>query len=201
MDSQLTLVDRDPPVRLTFGPDSMTNALVSCGGVRRYRIATRLHGFRTEIREVGPGGEDADAAEPAVVISRREVLKDTIRFRGGKEVKIAQWMRKTKLAGRVAYVVENELGSFTLRVDPVYRLALFADFDSETPIAHWSETDAATLVIDLPGPAAPETHLEILAAFTIQELRLRMLEKAAIVAQRRASIGLGSRGGSKLLSS
>lgn len=64
---------------------------------------------------------------------------------------------------------------------------LFTEFDLETPVAHWdrpSDTSPLALVL---YPGTENFHPQIIAAFTIQELKMRMAEKADTVAQSRAA--------------
>ncbi|KAF8194059.1 hypothetical protein K438DRAFT_1969349 [Mycena galopus ATCC 62051] len=93
MDSQLTLVTIPPPVPLTFSRNDMNHATLSLGYVPTYTITTDAQAACTELRDTGSGVLLAR-------IIRRVFLPDTIMFPAldsGHEIKLAQWLKKTKL--------------------------------------------------------------------------------------------------------
>ncbi len=63
---------------------------------------------------------------------------------------------------------------------------LFTEYDLESPIAHWDRADATSPLSLILYSGTENFHPQIIAAFTVQELKLRMAEKANLVAQGRA---------------
>ncbi|KAJ6626147.1 hypothetical protein B0H10DRAFT_1999209 [Mycena sp. CBHHK59/15] len=182
MDSQLTLVNPAPPTFLTFGTNSMINTTLFLDTRPAYTISTALQGSTTEIA-------DAGSKEVLARIVRKEVLPDTVAFAGGKEIRVSKWLRKAKLPdGFSASEIDTEVGKCYLRMHREYRLALFTEYDLDTPVAHWERHS---------DPFAPPTLVlysgtenfrpQIVAAFTIMELKMRMTEKADIVALSKAA--------------
>lgn len=146
MESQLTLVTIAPEVRLLFSADSMKNATLFLDSAPAYMISTDEQNSCTELRTAG-------TRELLARITRKEVLPDSIMFpnlNGGKEMRLAKWLKKSKLAdGSCAIVpitlcsyhcslgadifvspfssifgVETEHGTFVLRAHPAHRLAV-----------------------------------------------------------------------------
>ncbi|KAJ7142636.1 hypothetical protein C8R44DRAFT_974276 [Mycena epipterygia] len=179
MDSQLTLVTASPPVSLVFSHDSMTNASLLVDSTPRYTISSNSQNSITEIRAAG-------TTELLAQISRKEVLPDTIAFVGvnaGKEMRLSKWLRKTRLLdGSVGHVIETEEhGNFILKPHRRLRLALFRDDDLETPLAHWQRpSDTAPPALVLQAGTRASVRPQIIAAFVVQEFRMRMEEKAGI---------------------
>ncbi|KAJ7195925.1 hypothetical protein GGX14DRAFT_700642 [Mycena pura] len=184
MDSQLTLVNPTPPVTLTFSTDSMNNATLFAGARPAYAISTQLQGSTTEIRKAG-------TAELVARIARREILPNTIVFpdvNGGREIKLSKWLRRCKQPdGLRVHVIDTEVGQCLLRQHRIYRLALFTEFDLETPVAHWDRVDGQSPLSLVLYSGTENFHPQIIAAFIIEELRMRMAEKADTVAQGRAA--------------
>ncbi|KAJ6532422.1 hypothetical protein B0H19DRAFT_1383875 [Mycena capillaripes] len=89
-----------------------------------------------------------------------------------------------------------DIGRCFLRQHPTYRLALFTERDSETPVAHW-ETAATSPSASLPTlvfrPEAESAQLRILAAFIVEEQRVREAERGSLSDQGRfAALALGA---------
>ncbi|KAJ7761634.1 hypothetical protein B0H14DRAFT_377847 [Mycena olivaceomarginata] len=184
MDSQLTLVNASPPVCLMFSTDSMINATLHRDSQPAYTITTELQGSTTEIRTAG-------TSQLLARITRREVLPDIIAFpniNGGKDMRLGKWMRRCKLPdGSHAHFIETEVGTCVLKKHRVNRLALFTEFDAETPVAHWERADQASPLSLMLYSGTENFHPQIIAAFTVQELKMRMAEKADLVALSRAA--------------
>ncbi|KAF7296266.1 hypothetical protein HMN09_01095900 [Mycena chlorophos] len=189
MDSQLTLVNPAPPLLLTFSANSMSNATLFSDRQAVYTLSTQLTRADsvTELRRVG---------DSAVVarISRKSILPDTVAFPAApdegsgnvREVKTSKWMKKCKLAdGTQAHAFDTEMGQCLLRRHLQYRLALFTEFDTETPIAHWEKgSSPPSLLISSSVPEA--FHPQVICAFIIEEFKMRMAEKADVIAQGKA---------------
>ncbi|KAJ7727558.1 hypothetical protein DFH07DRAFT_851754 [Mycena maculata] len=184
MDSQLTLVNLPPPIALTFATDSMINATLYRNARPAYKLSTKLQGTTTELRDCG-------TSELLARIIRREILPDTVTFPNlddGKDIRVSKWLRPCKLPnGLEAQVVETELGKCFLRRDPVHRLALYTEYDLEKPVAHWKLPDNASPLSLILHPGTENFHPQIIAAFTIEELKMRMAEKADSMALSRAA--------------
>ncbi|KAF8205176.1 hypothetical protein K438DRAFT_1932098 [Mycena galopus ATCC 62051] len=184
MDSQLTLVNASPPVRLTFSANSMINATLYRDSQATYTIATQLQGSTTEIRTAG-------TSQVLARISRKELLPNTITFpdiNSGKDTRLGKWLRRCKLQdGSHAHVIETEVGNCVLKKHPVYRLALFTEYDLESPVAHWEREDVTSPLSLVLYSGTENFYVQIIAAFTVQELKMRMAEKANLVALSRAA--------------
>ncbi|KAJ7238838.1 hypothetical protein B0H12DRAFT_1136877 [Mycena haematopus] len=184
MDSQLTLVNASPPVSLTFSRNSMINATLYRDSRLVYTIATELRGTTTEIRAAG-------TSQLLVRIARKELLPNTITFppiNDGKDMRLGKWLRRCKLPdGSHAHVIETEVGNCVLKKDRIYRLVLFTEYDLETPVAHWESGDGTSPPSLILHSGTENFHPQIIAAFTVQELKMRMAEKADIMAQSRAA--------------
>ncbi|KAJ6489883.1 hypothetical protein C8R45DRAFT_901493 [Mycena sanguinolenta] len=182
MDSQLTLVNASPPVCLTFSTNSMINATLYRDSRPVYTIATELQGTTTEIRAWG-------TSQLLVRIARKELLPSTITFpniNGGKDMRLGKWLRRCKVPdGGHAYVIQTEVGNCILKKHQIYRLALFTEYDLETPVAHWENATGTPSLILHSG--TENFYPQIIAAFTVRELKMRMAEKADIMAQSRAA--------------
>ncbi|KAJ7142622.1 hypothetical protein C8R44DRAFT_760891 [Mycena epipterygia] len=180
MDSQLTLVTASPAISLIFSRDSMTNATLLVDAASRYTISSNSQNSITEIRA-------ADTTKLLAQIFRRDILPDTIAFpsvNAGKGIRMSKWLRKTKLLdGSVGYVIETEEhGNFVLRVHRQLRLALFREDDLDTPVAHWQRSsDTAAPALILQAGTWNSVRPQIIAAFIVQEFRMRMEEKAGHV--------------------
>ncbi|KAJ7231149.1 hypothetical protein B0H12DRAFT_1146817 [Mycena haematopus] len=185
MDSQQTLVSPSLSIRLTFSANSMTNAALSRDSRPAYTITTQLQGSTTDIRASG-------RTEVLARISRKDFLPDTVKFpniNGGKEVRLSKWMRPLKLPdGSHAHIIETEVGNCVLKTHPVYRLEVFSEHNLDTPIAHW-ELANETRPLSLMLCAGTDTfYSQVIAAFTIQDLRMRMTEKSSRMAFGRAEM-------------
>ncbi|KAF7365733.1 Peptide methionine sulfoxide reductase [Mycena venus] len=184
MDSQLTLVDPSPPVCLTFSANSMINAILYRDGRPVYTISTELLGSTTEIKA-------SATSELLARITRKELLPDIVTFPnvdGGKDMRLSKWMRRCKLPdGSHAHVIETEVGNCLLRKHRTHRLALFTEYDLESPVAHWERPDESSPLSLILYSGTENFHPQIITAFTVQELKMRMAEKADIVALSRAT--------------
>ncbi|KAJ7065782.1 hypothetical protein C8F01DRAFT_982387 [Mycena amicta] len=187
MDSQLTLVNPAPALSLAFDTNSMINATLFSGVQPLYTISTELLGSMTELRAGTTG-------EIVARISRNSILSNTITFSSAdgtslRQMKISKWLQKCKQPdGLHAYAIDTEMGQCLLRKHREYRLALYTEFDLESPVAHWAPLDSAsppTLVIS--GTIPEAFHPQVICAFIIQELKMRMAEKADLVALGRAA--------------
>ncbi|KAF7308115.1 hypothetical protein MKEN_01174100 [Mycena kentingensis (nom. inval.)] len=188
MESQLTLVNPAPPATLTFHPDSMSDSVLYSDTRALYAITTHLQHSSscTELRRAGE-------TEVIARISRNSILPDTVSFasEAHREVRISKWLRKCKLPdGISAHAIDTVVGLCILRTHREYRLALYTEFDADLPVAHWEATEASRsvppqLVI---ANAIPESlHPQIICAFVVEEFRMRMAEKADVVAQAKAA--------------
>ncbi|KAJ7167073.1 hypothetical protein C8R46DRAFT_1219453 [Mycena filopes] len=184
MDSQLTLVNPTPPVCLDFGTDSMINTILYRDSRPAYTISTELQGSTTEIRVAGTSALLAR-------ICRKEVLPDTISFPNiaeGKDLRLSKWLRRSPLPDGIhAHVIETEVGNCFLKKHITYRLALFTEYDLDTPVAHWERRDDASPLSLILYAGTENFHPQIIAAFIVQELKMRMTEKADLVALSRAA--------------
>ncbi|KAF7296268.1 Peptide methionine sulfoxide reductase [Mycena chlorophos] len=121
-------------------------------------------------------------------ITRRSIKADTVWFPTNdsdteaaveEQWKISKWMKRCKLSdGTYGHVINAEIGQCILRRHPEYRLALFTEFDSETPVAYWTHTtpsSSSKLPSLLISPLVPSSlHAQVVCAFLIEELKLRM---------------------------
>ncbi|KAF7360058.1 hypothetical protein MVEN_00733900 [Mycena venus] len=188
MDSQLTLVPVAPAVRLMFSKDSMKNATLFLDSVPIYVISTDAQNACTELRAAGSGGGELLAR-----ITRKEILPDAVAFpalNGGKEIRLAKWLKKSKLAdGSSTHVINTFTvhGTFFLMAHPVHRLALFQEDDLQKPIAQWERvngtgTSSPPIIVIEAGPWEVESLRPcIIAAFIVQEFKMRMKEQAGSV--------------------
>ncbi|KAF7341684.1 Peptide methionine sulfoxide reductase [Mycena sanguinolenta] len=178
MDSQLTLVNLPPPLCLTFSTNSMINVILYRDSQPAYIISTdlRIGGSTTEIRA-------ADGTEVLARVTRKELLPDTIAFphiNGGEEMRLSKWLRRCKLSDNSdAHVIETEVGNCVLKKwHNAYRLALFAEYDLETPVAHWERANSISPLSLMFYSGTENFHPQIIAAFTIMELKMRREENA-----------------------
>ncbi|KAK7039874.1 peptide methionine sulfoxide reductase [Favolaschia claudopus] len=188
MDSQLTLVNATPPICLTFSRNSMINTTLFRDETRHpaYTLTTELRGSATNLHCSATG-------KLLARVTRRELLPDVLAFPDIdndaklKEVRLSKWMRRCKLPdGSHAHIIVSEMGNCVLKKDLLHRLALFTEYDLSTPIAHWDVSVPGSLSLVL-YPGTENFHPQILVAFTVQELKMRMAEKADLVAQSRAA--------------
>ncbi|KAJ6597558.1 hypothetical protein DFH09DRAFT_1071564 [Mycena vulgaris] len=79
-----------------------------------------------------------------------------------------------------AHAITTDAGKLILRRDLAHRLALFAEHDLEHPVAHWRGPTPGppTLVL---YPSTEDFYAQIIEAFTLKELKLRMSEKTGAV--------------------
>ncbi|KAJ6453717.1 hypothetical protein C8R45DRAFT_846894 [Mycena sanguinolenta] len=181
MDSQLTLVKLPPPVCLTFSTNSMINVTLYRDSQPAYLISTdlRIGGSTTEIRAAGN-------TEVLARVTRKEVLPDTIAFphiKGGEEMRLSKWLHRCKSPDDSdAHAIETDVGSCVLKKwHSAYRLALFAKYDLETPVAHWERENTIHPLSLVLYPGTENFHPQIIAAFTIMELKMRRAENAQAV--------------------
>ncbi|KAJ7843742.1 hypothetical protein B0H14DRAFT_3139499 [Mycena olivaceomarginata] len=184
MDSQITLVTSTPPISLVFATDSMINTTLQLNSRAAYTISTKLEGTTTEIRASGSG-------ELVARICRNGILPYTVAFpssNGKKDIRLSKWLHPYKLDGvSLAHRIETELGNCVLKVHPTYRLALFLESDFETPIAHWARSEESSQLLLVLCSGTEKFVPQIIAAFTIQELKMRNQEKSDRVAQFKAA--------------
>jgi hypothetical protein len=64
---------------------------------------------------------------------------------------------------------------------------LFVEYDLETPVAHWASPDESSPLSLMLYPGTENFHPQIILAFTVRELKMRMTEKADTVAQSRSA--------------
>ncbi|KAJ7875034.1 hypothetical protein B0H13DRAFT_1723284 [Mycena leptocephala] len=185
MDSQLTLVDSAPPICLTFSKDSMINTTLYRDSRPVYTISTELQGTTTEIRAAG-------TAELLARICRNDILPNTVAFpsiNDGKVMRLSKWLRGCKLPdGSHAYVIETELGNYFLKKHRTHRLVLFTEHDLETPIARWELSSGSSPLSLILYPGTENFYPEIIAAFTIQDLKMRTAGQSGTVALQRPGI-------------
>ncbi|KAF7288603.1 hypothetical protein MIND_01426900 [Mycena indigotica] len=189
MDSQLTLVDPTPPLSLVFSTNSMINATLSANGLARYTIITALQGSVTDLF-------DARTGQLLARIARNAIRADTISFVSteGQEtrVKLSKWMKRSKQPDGIdAHVIDTAVGQCFLRQHLEYRLALYTEFDPDSPVAHWASPDPAALAslpptLVIAGSIPEAFHPQVICVFIIEELKMRMAEKADLVALGRA---------------
>ncbi|KAJ7619817.1 hypothetical protein DFH06DRAFT_1360880 [Mycena polygramma] len=193
MDSQVTLVNASVPLCLTFSKGSMINTTLylDSDSERRpvYTICTPLRGTVTEIRSATGGTE----GELVARICRNDFLPNTVAFKDGKSVRLASWLKKFKLPdGSTARIVETAVGNCFLKIDRKHRLALYSasDLECTTPLAHWArspETGQLQLSLNLPA-GMEDFRPQIIAAFTVEELKMRGTEKYDTVQQAHAAV-------------
>ncbi|KAJ7821371.1 hypothetical protein B0H14DRAFT_3471555 [Mycena olivaceomarginata] len=168
MESQLTLVTVDSAVRLTFNRD---NATISLDSVHAYTITTDAQNMYTELRAVGNG-------ELLVRIVRKAILPDTIAF-------------PTTPQRLVRYTSSQCFSS-----SPRYRHGTWAVHSQGTPSAsagakttysRWLRVGNAstpTLVICAEPWASSRARAQVIAAFIVQEFKMRMKEQASLAASK-----------------
>ncbi|KAJ6453718.1 hypothetical protein C8R45DRAFT_1038723 [Mycena sanguinolenta] len=187
MDSQ-SLSSNYSPVCLTFSKNSMINATLSRDSRPAYTLTTKLQGSTTEIR--APGSTEVQAR-----ISSNLFLPDTVEFpniRGGPKVRLSKWMKNCKLAdGSRAHIIETEMGKCVLKQHHVYRLALFMEHDLDNPIARWYLGSGNSQLSLILSQGTETFHLQVIAAFIIQELRMRGTETSSQMAFGRAQMEAG----------
>ncbi|KAJ7099179.1 hypothetical protein C8R44DRAFT_947467 [Mycena epipterygia] len=179
MNSQLTLVNPTPgPISLTFGTDSMLSATLFLNGRPAYTISTVPAGSPTELRTAGT---DSDS-ELLTRISCKALLPDTIAFpaSSASKMRLSKWLRRCTLAdGLEAHTIETDAGKCVLKSDLVHRLAVpIHRARSADPVAHWQRRAAGAPLSPVLYAGTESFHAQIIAAFIVQELRMRMAEKA-----------------------
>nr|GAT56499.1 predicted protein [Mycena chlorophos] len=165
---------------------------VKCDAVQR--PSSSLHTLDTAYARRFCYGAPAGDSAVVAKISRKSILPDTVSFPAApdegsgdaREVKTSKWLKKCKLAdGTQAHAFDTEIGQCLLRRHLQYRLALFTEFDTETPIAHWEKgSSPPSLLISSSVPEA--FHPQVICAFIIEEFKMRMAEKADVIAQGKA---------------
>jgi hypothetical protein len=65
---------------------------------------------------------------------------------------------------------------------------LFTEHDLETPVAHWELPDGSSPLSLILYPGTENFHPQIIAAFTIQDLKMRMEGQASTAALRRPGV-------------
>ncbi|KAK7038376.1 hypothetical protein R3P38DRAFT_2905764 [Favolaschia claudopus] len=181
MDSQVTLVTVAPAVRLVFSQDSMKNATLFLNSTPTYIMTTDMNDRITELRA-------AATNELLARITRKEILHDTVVFpalHGGKAIRVANWLTKSTLpqSACTRHTIQTHHGNYILCSHPTYRLALYREDDTDTPIAHWDRHSSISLpTLLIRDEALASIRAEIIAAFVVREFRVRMKEKAAQVA-------------------
>ncbi|KAJ7611274.1 hypothetical protein FB45DRAFT_1037607 [Roridomyces roridus] len=179
MYSALALAPR-AQVRLTFFPDSMNNSTLYLGGLARYKLCTT--GPFDSLVEISERGT-SDSLAVVARISHNVVRPSTVvfpRVRGDQsEWKVKKWMAECTVDGNVAHLIElDSIGQCLLKLHREYRLALYTPDDPRTPIAHWQRGTARNSPLSLVlYPGTENIQPQIMAAFVIQEQRMRMVEK------------------------
>ncbi|KAJ7099136.1 hypothetical protein C8R44DRAFT_859494 [Mycena epipterygia] len=180
-DEALTLVNPTPgPIFLTFGTDSMLSATLFLNGRPAYTISTALAGSPTELRTAGTSS-DSEESEPLARIACNAFLPDTIAFpaSSASKMRLSKWLRRCTLAdGLEVHMIETDAGKCVLKPDLVHRLALFAEHDLQTPVAHWQRRAAGAPLSPVLYAGTESFRAQIIAAFIVLELRMRMAEKA-----------------------
>ncbi|EAU82107.1 hypothetical protein CC1G_09566 [Coprinopsis cinerea okayama7 len=134
MDSQLTLVNQEPPLELVLEkPATPLNTRIFVNGKPRYKVST--------VDRDGNVTDVTDLRTNAVVatIKRRSILPDKVKFPakfGGKAVKKDDWMVETKLdSGGLGWTINSESGSFLWRFDKALKIVLTPATDPDRIIA------------------------------------------------------------------
>ncbi|KAF7326226.1 hypothetical protein MKEN_00475300 [Mycena kentingensis (nom. inval.)] len=184
-------------MELVFSPNSMVAATISSAsesGTPLYTLTTSLSGDRSTIEDVRTGG-------PRVVgkITRKVLLADKVAFavEGAensklREMKLEKWMQDVveEVDGRsirVGCTIHVEEGiTFVLRAHDEYQLALYAEGDNTSPLAHWkppvppasAKTTSITLVLDA---RVEKYQMQVIIAFLLEERRRRAGEYEGLV--------------------
>ncbi|KAJ7055450.1 hypothetical protein C8F01DRAFT_1373665 [Mycena amicta] len=180
MDSQLTLVHHPTELRLVFARDDVKNTSIAIDGAPAYTVRTPLDSMTTEIIAAG-----SMVALARVV--RREIFPNTVAFAVsggilGHEVRLDKWLRKGKMADKsTAYFLQINDERLVLRRHPQYRLALSAPENDSQDIARWDRPTVLsppTLVLKSTDNASEAHRIQILTAFLVVELAMRLKEQA-----------------------
>ncbi|KAJ7247584.1 hypothetical protein C8J57DRAFT_722101 [Mycena rebaudengoi] len=179
MDSQVTLVTNAPPTVLVFGANSMLSSTLFANASPVYALSTDARGSTTTLKTTGTAGLVAR-------IARNDLFSDTVtfpNFNSGKAIKTKKWLQEVQLPdGFNASLFETPTRKYTLRRHTEYRLALFHE-DLQTIAANWQPTtDASSPMTLVLAPGTEKCHPQIIAAFLLEEQKLRMEEKNRKVA-------------------
>ncbi|KAF8162774.1 hypothetical protein B0H34DRAFT_293991 [Crassisporium funariophilum] len=177
--STSTLVNPPPSLDLFFDRNSVINTTLHSRAGPLYKVTTNKGVTRTDL---------CDLSEQRVVatVKRREIFPDVVVFahRNGKSIQVRKWLRRRKPPQVITpcAVLETEVGRFTWRSDSTYRLALYHEGQTQSPIAFCKVMhDPPTLALML-RPGLDNLHVEIITSFLILEHRLRMKEKIRVQA-------------------
>ncbi|KAJ2933698.1 hypothetical protein H1R20_g3368, partial [Candolleomyces eurysporus] len=179
MDSQLTLINPEPPLELVLEKSSTPlNTRLLVNGKPRYKVSTVDRD--ANITDV----TDLRTNEVVATIHRRSFFSDKVKFPrrfGGKSVKKEDWMTEIKLnTGREAWVINSESGKFLWRWDRALRMVLTPENDTDQILAFVKDEPP---VFALCVKRSAEGSLdEIIPGFIILEHRLRMDTKSLRVA-------------------
>ncbi|KAJ2915249.1 hypothetical protein MD484_g5161, partial [Candolleomyces efflorescens] len=176
MDSQLTLINPEPPLELVLEKSSTPlNTRLLVNGKARYKVSTVDRD--ANITNV----TDLRTNQVIATVQRRSFLSDKVKFPlrfGGKSLKKDDWMTPIKLdTGHEAWIINSESGKFLWRWDRALRMV--------------EDTDQIIAFVKDEGPVfalcvkrSAESSLdEIIPGFIILEHRLRMGTKALRVAE------------------
>ncbi|KAJ7802369.1 hypothetical protein B0H14DRAFT_2614357 [Mycena olivaceomarginata] len=180
----------------------MINTTLQLNSRAAYTISTKLEGTTTEIRASGSG-------ELVARICRNGILPYTVAFpssNGKKDIRLSKWLHPYKLDGvSLAHRIETELGNCVFEGAPhlsargrrlasrcrqdidVISASYFWRSDFETPIAHWARSEESSQLLLVLCSGTEKFVPQIIAAFTIQELKMRNQEKSDRVAQFKAA--------------
>ncbi|KAJ7649250.1 hypothetical protein B0H17DRAFT_1102383 [Mycena rosella] len=149
----------------------MINTTIFMNSRPAYTLSTALQGSTTDI--------STSRTSEILVFFPNTIAFPSIN--NGKEIRLSKWMSRQKLSdGLHVHVIKTEIGKCFLRKHSVHRLALFTEYDCENPVAHWDRPNATS-------PISLNFHPQIIAAFTIQELRMRMAEEGRLGCSQRAA--------------
>ncbi|KAJ7726139.1 hypothetical protein B0H16DRAFT_1471566 [Mycena metata] len=174
MDSQTTLANPTPLLCLDFTADSMFNTTLCRGSRPLYTLSTEPQGSTTELMSAGAGLLLAR-------IRRREGLPETTSFPNineGEDLQLSEWLRPCTLAdGSEAHLLQTEVGTCLLTRHVNHRLALFTEFDPETPIAHWARRNDTFQLSLIFYAGTQDFYAQVIAAFIIVEQKMRIAEE------------------------
>ncbi|KZP17220.1 hypothetical protein FIBSPDRAFT_934181 [Athelia psychrophila] len=185
MDSQVTLVNPSPSVSLVFDSYSIRNAHIALS-TDPFHVLYSIHTAQPK-----PAADSASyirtGERTLAAIQQNEVLPDKVTFYahdGAKaKVSVNKWLKKGTLSDNypVRFMIFDG-SSYYWKSDKNFRLALYNSNDHQYPIATYAAAAPVAIVILAEHKMLLAHAPEVLAAFIIQESKMRQGEKFREVA-------------------
>ncbi|KZP17219.1 hypothetical protein FIBSPDRAFT_957396 [Athelia psychrophila] len=181
MDSQVTLVNPSPSVSLVFDSYSIRNARIALS-TNPFQIMYTIH--TAQPKPTADSASYIRAGERTLAaIQQNEVLPDKVTFYahdGAKtKVSVNKWLKKGTLSDHypVRFMIFDG-SSYYWKSDKNFRLALYNSNDHQCPIATYTSASPVAIVILAEHQMLLAHAPEVLAAFIIQESKMRQVEKS-----------------------